>query len=101
MPELGYGAINSGAWVALLAPLGTLPAILARLNQAANSALASPQMKEALTRLSAQPRGGTPEDLSRHMKAEHDKWGPIVAKLGLKEEYLSFKPQCCKPSSCE
>jgi tripartite-type tricarboxylate transporter receptor subunit TctC len=86
MPEVGYGAINSGAWVALLAPLGTPPAILARLNQAANAALASPQMKEALTRLSAQPRGGTAEDLARHMKAEHDKWGPIVAKLGLKEE---------------
>jgi tripartite-type tricarboxylate transporter receptor subunit TctC len=86
MPEVGYGAINSGAWVALLAPLGTPPAILARLNQAANAALASPQMKEALARLSAQPRGGTPEDLARHMKAEHDKWGPIVAKLGLKEE---------------
>ena len=86
MPELGYGAINSGAWVALLAPLGTPPAILARLNQAANAALQSPQMKEALTRLSAQPRGGTADDLARHMKAEHDKWGPIVAKLGLKEE---------------
>jgi tripartite-type tricarboxylate transporter receptor subunit TctC len=86
MPELGYAAIDSGAWVALLAPLGTPPAILARLNQAANAALESPQMKEALTRLSAQPRGGTPEDLARHMKAEHDKWGPIVAKLGLKEE---------------
>jgi tripartite-type tricarboxylate transporter receptor subunit TctC len=86
MPELGYGAINSGAWVALLAPLNTPPAILARLNQAANAALASPQMKEALTRLSAQPRGGTPDDLARHMKAEHDKWGPIVAKLGLKED---------------
>ena len=28
MPELGYGAINSGAWVALLAPLNTPPAIL-------------------------------------------------------------------------
>jgi tripartite-type tricarboxylate transporter receptor subunit TctC len=86
MPELGYGAINSGAWVALLAPLNTPPAILARLNQAANAALASPQMKDALTRLSAQPRGGTPDDLARHMKAEHDKWGPIVAKLALKED---------------
>ena len=86
MPELGYGAINSGAWVALLAPLNTPPAILARLNQAANAALASPQMKEALMRLSAQPRGGTADDLARHMKAEHDKWGPIVAKLGLKED---------------
>jgi tripartite-type tricarboxylate transporter receptor subunit TctC len=86
MPELGYDAIDSGAWVALLAPLGTSPAIVARLNRAANDALRSPAMEEALTRLSAQPRGGTPEDLARHMKSEHEKWAPIVARLGLKEE---------------
>jgi tripartite-type tricarboxylate transporter receptor subunit TctC len=86
MPELGYAAINSGAWVALLAPLGTPPAIIARLNQAANEALRSAAMKDALARLSAQPRGGTPEDLAKHMKSEHDKWAPIVAKLGLREE---------------
>jgi tripartite-type tricarboxylate transporter receptor subunit TctC len=86
MPELGYPAINSGAWVALLAPLGTPPAIIAQLNYAANEALGSHSMKEALARLSAQPRGGTPEALAKHMKSEHDKWAPIVAKLGLKED---------------
>jgi tripartite-type tricarboxylate transporter receptor subunit TctC len=86
MPELGYGAINSGAWVALLAPLGLPPAIIARLNQAANEALHSQSMRDALMTLSAQPRGGTPEDLAKHMKSEHEKWAPIVAKLGLKED---------------
>jgi tripartite-type tricarboxylate transporter receptor subunit TctC len=86
MPELGYPAINSGAWVAVLAPLGTPPAIIARLNQATNDALKSAAMKEPLARLGAQSRGGSPDDLARHMKAEHDKWAPIVAKLGLKEE---------------
>src|SRR5215472_9817566 len=86
MPELGYPAINSGAWVAVLAPLGTPSAIIARLNQATNDALNSPAMKEPLARLGAQARGGSPDDLARHMKAEHEKWGPIVAKLGLKEE---------------
>ena len=43
-------------------------------------------MIEALARLGAQPRGGTPDDLARHMKAEHEKWGPIIAALGLREE---------------
>jgi tripartite-type tricarboxylate transporter receptor subunit TctC len=86
MPELGYAAINTGAWVALLAPRETPPPIIARLNAATNDALHASAMKEALARLSAQPRGGTPDDLARHMKAEHDKWAPIVAKLGLREE---------------
>jgi tripartite-type tricarboxylate transporter receptor subunit TctC len=86
MPELGYPAINSGAWVAVLAPLGTPPAIVERLNQATNDALKSAAMREPLARLGAQSRGGTPDDLAKHMRAEHDKWGPIVAKLGLREE---------------
>jgi tripartite-type tricarboxylate transporter receptor subunit TctC len=86
MPELGYPAIATGAWVALLGPLGTPPAIIARLNRAANDALKTPAMTEPLVRLGAQPRGGTPDDLARHMKTEHEKWGPIVARLGLKEE---------------
>jgi tripartite-type tricarboxylate transporter receptor subunit TctC len=86
MPELGYPPINTGAWAALLGPLGLRPAIVARLNRASNDALKSPAMAEALTRLGAQPRGGSPADLARHMKAEHEKWGPIVAALGLNEE---------------
>ena len=60
--------------------------IIARLNHATGDALASAAMKEPLARLGAQPRGGTPDDLAKHMKAEHEKWGPIVAKLWLKEE---------------
>jgi hypothetical protein len=43
-------------------------------------------MRDTLVRLGAEPRGGTPDDLARHMKAEREKWGPIVAWLGLKEE---------------
>jgi tripartite-type tricarboxylate transporter receptor subunit TctC len=86
MPEVGYPAINTGAWIAFLAPLDTPQPIIARLNQAANAALGSPGMREPLARLGAQPRGGSPEDLAKHMKAEHNKWAPIIAKLGLKEE---------------
>ncbi len=86
MPELGYGPINSGAWIAFLAPLGTPQPVIAWLNRATDDALRSPAMKEPLERLSSQPRGGTPEDLARHMKAEHDKWAPIVARLGLRED---------------
>ena len=86
MPELGYAAINSGAWVALLGPLGTPEPIIMRLNRATNDALRSPAMAAALARLGAEPRGGTPADLAHHMKAEHAKWAPIVAALGLRGE---------------
>src|SRR5262245_56612914 len=39
MPEIGFPAVTSGAWMALLAPHDTPPAIIARLNAATNTAL--------------------------------------------------------------
>ncbi len=84
MPEAGFPTITSGAWTAVLAPLGTPPAIIARLNQATNEALRSPEMKETLTRLGAQARGGSPEDLADLLRREREKWAPIIASLGLK-----------------
>jgi tripartite-type tricarboxylate transporter receptor subunit TctC len=84
MPEAGFPAVTSGAWTALLAPKGTPPAIVAKLNAAVNAALQSEQMKSALANVGAQPRGGTPQALADHMANETKKWKPIVAALDLK-----------------
>lgn len=84
MPEVGFPALTSGAWTALMAPHDTPPAIIARLNTATNAALNGEPMKTALAKLGAQPRGGTPKDLSDHIQREIAKWKPIVATLNLK-----------------
>ena len=86
MSELGLPAISSGAWSALLAPRDTPPDIIAKLNAATNAALHGEPMKNALTKLGAQPRGGTPKDLADHMARELKKWTPIVQALNLKVE---------------
>jgi tripartite-type tricarboxylate transporter receptor subunit TctC len=86
MPEIGFPAVTSGAWTALLAPKGTPPEIVAKLNAATNAAINSEQMKTALVKLGAQPRGGTPQQLADHMANETKKWKPIVAALDLKVE---------------
>ena len=84
MPEIGFPAVTSGAWTALMAPHNTPPAIVARLNAATNAALNSELMKTALAKLGAEPRGGTPQDLADHIDREIAKWKPIVATLNLK-----------------
>ncbi|HYC17701.1 MAG TPA: tripartite tricarboxylate transporter substrate binding protein [Pseudolabrys sp.] len=84
MPEIGFPAVSSGAWTALLAPHDTPPAIIARLNAAANAALQGEVMKNALEKLGAQPRGGTPQDLADRIAREQTKWKPIVETLNLK-----------------
>ncbi len=84
MPEIGYPALTSGAWTALLAPKDTPPEIVARLNAAVNAALKSQAMENALAKLGAEPRGGTPQQLAAHMTREQAKWAPIVASLNLR-----------------
>jgi tripartite-type tricarboxylate transporter receptor subunit TctC len=86
MPEIGYPAVSSGAWTALLAPKGTPAAIIEKLNAALNKALQSDQMKSTLAKIGAQPRGGTPQALADHMAREQKKWKPIVQALNLKVE---------------
>ena len=86
MPEIGYPAVTSGAWTALLAPKGTPPEIVARLNAAVNAALKTDALKTALEKIGAQPRGGTPADLAAHLAHETAKWQPIVALLNLKAD---------------
>jgi tripartite-type tricarboxylate transporter receptor subunit TctC len=83
MPEIGFPAITSGAWTALMAPRDTPAPIIAKLNAATNAALHGEQMKNALAKLGAQSRGGTPQDLSDHIQREVAKWKPIVAALHL------------------
>jgi tripartite-type tricarboxylate transporter receptor subunit TctC len=86
MPEIGYPALTSGAWTALLAPRATPPEIVVKLNAAVNAALKAEPMKSALAKVGAQPRGGTPLDLASHMAREAEKWKPIVADLNLKAD---------------
>ena len=53
-----------------MAPRDTPPAIIAKLNAATNTALKGEQMKNALAKLGAQPRGGTPQELADHIRAK-------------------------------
>jgi tripartite-type tricarboxylate transporter receptor subunit TctC len=86
MPEAGYPTQTTGAWTALLAPLGTPPDVIARLNAAGNAGLRAEPMRGTLAKLGAQPRGGSPADLAAHLVAEQKKWTPIVRALDLKGE---------------
>lgn len=70
------------SWNALFAPAGTPPEVAARLNDAANKALATPKVQARLKDFSAVTVGSTPEQLAAHVKAELAKWAPIVKASG-------------------
>jgi tripartite-type tricarboxylate transporter receptor subunit TctC len=86
MIESGFPDFATTAWTGLLAPAGTPPEVIAKLNGAVNVALQAPQMKAALDRLAADSLGGAPEELTRVIEADIGKWAPIVKALNLQVE---------------
>ena len=57
--------------------------VIAKLNAAINDGLKTPELNIALQRLSNEPLGGAPADFTAMIKADLDKWSPIVSSLGL------------------
>ena len=76
--ELGQPHLLSSTWFALLAPKGTPPAIIARMNAISNEVLADPGFRKRLADIGAAPLGGTPQQLAEHLAAETEKWGLVV-----------------------
>lgn len=80
--EGGLAGYETYTWNALFGP-AKLPAdIVAKLNKAANTALADEAVKKRLNDVSAVIVGSTPEALGEHVKVELAKWAPIAKASG-------------------
>ena len=78
---------NSGftpiiAALGLLAPAGTPPAIVSRLQQETAKALKKPAVQERLLALGAIPSGNTPAEFAQLIDAEIKKWAEVVKAAG-------------------
>ena len=77
----GYEA---SSWFGLLAPAGTPPEVVSRLQQETAKALNSPAIKEKLLAQGAIPSGNTPQEFARLIDAEIKKWAQVVKASGAK-----------------
>ena len=80
-PVKGYEA---SSWFGLLAPAGTPPDIVNRLQQETAKALATPALKERLVSQGAIPSGNTPAQFTQFIAAETKKWAQVVKASGAK-----------------
>jgi len=76
--EQGYPDYEQSAWSALIAPAGTPPAVIDRLNAAMNQALRSENVAKELRSRSQAPLGGTPQDVQTQIRKELPKWENII-----------------------
>jgi tripartite-type tricarboxylate transporter receptor subunit TctC len=84
MPELGYPQIEADNWYGMVAAGKTPPAIVAKLNAAAVTALNAPEVREKLASQGAVLVGDTPEQFTAFVRAEIAKWAKVVQDAGIK-----------------
>jgi tripartite-type tricarboxylate transporter receptor subunit TctC len=81
--EAGYPNSDYVFWVAMLAPAATPRPVIDRLNAEALKALASPEIKEKLAVLGAEPMPMTPAAFDAFLKAETARMAQVVKNAGI------------------
>ena len=84
MVEAGVPNFEASSWFGVLAPAGTPPDIVARINGDVAKWLATPDAREKMVAQGALAIGGTPDDFARHIAAETAKWAKVVKESGAK-----------------
>lgn len=81
---LSLKGYEASSWFGLLAPAGTAPDIVNRLQQEVAKSLAKPDIKEKLLSQGAIPGGNTPAEFAKMIDAEIAKWAQVVKNSGAK-----------------
>jgi tripartite-type tricarboxylate transporter receptor subunit TctC len=86
LADQGLAGFEVAVWHGLWAPKNTPKDVVDKLNAALKVALKDPGIKQKFADLGTEPVAEarvTPAALAAHVKAETEKWGPIIKKAGV------------------
>jgi tripartite-type tricarboxylate transporter receptor subunit TctC len=84
--ESGLPGFDTGVWWGLLGPAGLLGDIKAKLAKDCIEAVNAPTVKARLLALGATPIGSSPAEFAALIRADYEKWGPIIKAAGIRGE---------------
>jgi tripartite-type tricarboxylate transporter receptor subunit TctC len=86
MAEAGVAGYDTGVWWGLVGPAGMSATIVAQLSSDFVAALKAPAVRDRLNTLGAAPIGSSPKEFDAVIRADYEKWGPIIKAAGMKAE---------------
>jgi tripartite-type tricarboxylate transporter receptor subunit TctC len=84
--ELGIKNMEISNWLGIIAPKGTPPAIVAKLNTAINQALKDPDLSQRITSQGNVVGGGSPQEFATFIDAESARWSQLIKERGIKAD---------------
>jgi tripartite-type tricarboxylate transporter receptor subunit TctC len=84
--EAGVPDYDTGVWWGFLGPAGLPVEIKAKLAKDCAEAVNAPAVVERLRSLGAVPIGSTGDEFADFIRAEYEKWGPVIKAAGIKGE---------------
>jgi tripartite-type tricarboxylate transporter receptor subunit TctC len=80
--EAGFPALQFTEWFGIFVPARTPSATVETLSSALRATLQTKEVQDGLANQSVDAAGHTPADFARQIKADFDRWGPIVTASG-------------------
>jgi tripartite-type tricarboxylate transporter receptor subunit TctC len=84
LQDAGFKGLVLETWYAAFVPVGTPPAIVARLNAEIDKALADPATGKSLLQTATEPVGGSADEIARIARADSEKYARLVRELNVK-----------------
>ena len=83
MIESGFPKVVVTGWWGLIAPAGTPQDIVRKVQRETARHVLSPELRERLSALGAEPAGTTPEQFAAFLKSEMEKWARVAKAAGI------------------
>ena len=84
--EAGLAGYDSTGWFGVVAPAGTPPAIVSRLNAEITAALNDEQVRAAMRNLGVEPAPGTSQQFDAYIRSETQKWSKVIRQANIRIE---------------
>ena len=85
MVESGFPDFDATGWFGLMAPAGTSPAVVDKIQRDAVSILSLPELRKKLDELGLEPIGNTPAEFAAAIKSEISQWAKVIKEAGIKQ----------------